>query len=174
MYMESSLFTWIFYHSSSNDSFSMLGATSLFVYSAIKTNGFGLDSFVSINRSCITNYSSLSSSCVPYINFLYDVMCNKALCHSDSSEVTKRGFVVDTKSPAGLSIRNKGRVLCPAALIVIKSYAVYLCLRSLSSTICYLRSPVARKISLAQETSFSGSHPRSEYFLFLTIHLCLF
>ena len=108
IYMESSLFTWIFYHSSSNDSFSMLGATPLFVYSAIKTNRFGLDSFVSMNRSFITNYSSLSSSCVPYINFLYDVMCKKALCHSDSHKVTKHGFVADTKSATGLSIRNKG------------------------------------------------------------------
>ena len=107
IYMESSLFTWIFYHSSSNDRFSMLGAT-LFVYGTIKTNPFGLDSFVGMNRSCVTNYGSLSSSCVPYINFLYDVMCKKALCHSDSHKVTKHGFVADTKSATGLSIRNKG------------------------------------------------------------------
>ena len=36
--------------------------------------------------------------------------------------------------------------------------------------ICSLRSPVARKISLAQETFFSESHPRSDYLLFPTIH----
>ena len=85
-----------------------VGATPLFVYGAIKTNPFGLDSFGSMNRSRITNFGSLSSSCVPYINFLYDVMCKKALCHSDSHKVTKHGFVADTKSATGLSIRNKG------------------------------------------------------------------
>jgi hypothetical protein len=66
IYMESSLFTRIFYHSSSNDRFFMHGATPLFVYDAIKTNPFGLESFVSMNHSHVTNYGSLFSSCVPY------------------------------------------------------------------------------------------------------------
>jgi hypothetical protein len=35
-------------------------------------------------------------------------MANKALCHSNSSVITKRGFLVNTKSPTGLSIWNKG------------------------------------------------------------------
>ena len=86
----------------------MNGATPLFVYDAIKTNPFGLESFVSMNHSHVTNYGSLFSSCVPCTNFLYYVMCNKALCHSNSRKVTERGFVVDTKSPMGLSVRNKG------------------------------------------------------------------
>jgi hypothetical protein len=107
-YMESSLFARIFYHSASNDSFSILGALPLFAYSTNKMNPFGLESFIKMNCSRVTNYGSLSSSCVHYIKFLHDIMANKALCHSDSHDVTKRGFVVDTKSPTGLSIQNKG------------------------------------------------------------------
>ena len=108
LYMESSLFTRIFYHSSSYDSFSILGALPLFAYSANKTNPFGLESFVKMNCTRVTSYGSLSSSNVHYIKFLHDVMCNKALCHTHSRDVTERGFVVDTKSSTGLSVRNKG------------------------------------------------------------------
>jgi len=36
-------------------------------------------------------------------------MCNKALCHTHSRDVTDRGFVVDKKSSTGLSVRNKGK-----------------------------------------------------------------
>ncbi len=108
LYMESSLFTWIFYHSSSYDSVSILGALPLFAYSANKTNPFGLESFVKMNRTCVTSYGSLSIRNVHYIKFLHDVMCNKALCHTHSRDVTEHGFVVDTKSSMGLSVRNKG------------------------------------------------------------------
>ncbi len=108
LYMDSSLFTQIFYHSSSYDSFSILGALPLFAYSANKTNPFGLESFVKINRTRVTSYGSLSSSNVHYIKFFHDVMCNKALCHTHSCDVTERGFVVDTKRSTGLSVRNKG------------------------------------------------------------------
>ena len=108
LYMESSLFPRIFYHSSSDDSYSILGALPLFVYSSTKSNPYGLESFVKMNRSRVTNYGCLTSSCVNYIKYLHDIMSNKELCHSDSRDVTERGFVVDTKSPTGLSIRNKG------------------------------------------------------------------
>jgi hypothetical protein len=52
--MESSLFTRIFYHSSSNDSCSILGALPLFAYSTNKTNPFGLESFINMNCSHVT------------------------------------------------------------------------------------------------------------------------
>jgi hypothetical protein len=61
-----------------------------------------------MNRSRITNYGCLTSSCIHYIKWLQDVNANKELCHSDSCHVTERGFVVDTKSLMGMSIRNKG------------------------------------------------------------------
>jgi hypothetical protein len=61
-----------------------------------------------MNRSHITSYGSQPSSCIHYIKFLHNIMSNKTLCHSESHNVTKRGFMVDTKSPTGLSIRNKG------------------------------------------------------------------
>ena len=55
LYMESSLFTRIFFHASSFDSFSILGAFPLFAYGNNKTNPFGLESFVKMNRSRITS-----------------------------------------------------------------------------------------------------------------------
>ncbi len=108
LYMESSLFTWTFYHSSSFDKFSILGALPLFAYSANKRNPFGFESFVNMNHSRVTNYGCLTSSCIHYIKWLHDVNANKELCHSNSHHVTERGCVVDTKSLMGLSIRNKG------------------------------------------------------------------
>jgi hypothetical protein len=108
LYMESSLFTWIFYHSSSFDKFSILGALPLFAYSINKRNPFGFESFVNMNHSHITNYGCLTSSCIHYIRWLHDVSANKKLCNSNSRHVSECGFVVDMKSPMGLSIRNKG------------------------------------------------------------------
>ena len=55
LYMESSLFTRIFFHASSFDSFSILGAFPLFAYGNNKMNPFGLESFVKTNRSRITS-----------------------------------------------------------------------------------------------------------------------
>jgi hypothetical protein len=106
--MESSLFTRIFFHSSSFDQFSILGALPLFAYSINKRNPFGFESFVNMNCSRITNYDWLTSSCIHYIRWLHDVSANKELCNSDSCHVSERGFVVDMKSPTGLSVRNKG------------------------------------------------------------------
>ncbi len=131
--MESSLFTRIFYHSSSYDSFSILGALLLFAYSANKTNPFGLESFVKMNCTRVTSYGTLSSSNVHYIKFLHDVMCNKALCHTHSHDVTERGFVVDTKSSTGLSVRNKGESILSDS---IKSYQM---VRSLSASQEYIK-----------------------------------
>ncbi len=108
LYMESSLFTQIFYHSSSFDKFSILGALPLFPHSINKRNPFGFESFINMNRSCITNYGCLTSSCIHYIRWLHDVSANKELCNSDSRHVSEHGFVVDMKNPTGLSIRNKG------------------------------------------------------------------
>jgi hypothetical protein len=102
------LFTWIFYHSSSFDKFSILGALPLFEYSINKRNPFGFELFINMNCSCITNYGCLTSSCIHYIRWLHDVSANKELCNSDSCHASERGFVVDTKSPTGLSVRNKG------------------------------------------------------------------
>jgi hypothetical protein len=96
LYMESSLFTWIFYHSSSFDKVSILGALSLFAYSTNKRNPFSSESFVNMNCSRVTNYDCLTSSCIHYIKWLHDVNANKELCHSNSPQVTERGFVVDT------------------------------------------------------------------------------
>ena len=81
--MESLLFPRIFYHSSSDDSYSILGALPLFVYISTKSNPYGLESFVKMNRSRVTNYGCLTSSCVNYIKYLHDIMSNKELCHSD-------------------------------------------------------------------------------------------
>jgi hypothetical protein len=86
----------------------ILGALPLFAYSINKKKPLGLKSFINMICSRITNYDSLSSSFVHYIKFLHDVMCNKALCHSDSLNVTDCGFVVDAKILTGLSIWNKG------------------------------------------------------------------
>ncbi len=108
LYMESSLFTRIFYHSSSYDKFSILGALPLFAYSTNKRNPFGFESFVIMNCSRVTNYGSLTSSYIHYIKWLHDVHANKELYHSDPHHVNERGFVVDMKSLIGLSIRNKG------------------------------------------------------------------
>jgi hypothetical protein len=109
LYMESLLFTWIFYHSASNKTFSILGALPQLACSINKRNPFGLESFIIMNHNlCIVNYGSLSSSCIHYIKFLHDVMCDKTLCHSDSRNVTDCGFVVNKKSPTGLSVQNKG------------------------------------------------------------------
>jgi hypothetical protein len=108
LYMESSLFTWIFYHFSSSDKFSILGALPLFAYSINKRNPFSFESFININRSHITNYGCLTRSCIHYIRWLHEVSANKELCNSDSHHVSEHGFVVDTKSPTELSARNKG------------------------------------------------------------------
>ncbi len=62
---------------------------------------------MNMNRSRITNYGCLTSSCIHYIRWLHDVSANKELSNSDSGHVSDRGFMVDTKSPTGLSIRNK-------------------------------------------------------------------
>jgi hypothetical protein len=108
LYMESSLFTWIFFYASSSDNFSILGALPLFAYSMMnKRNPFGLESFVNMNRSRITNYGCLTSSCIHYIRWLHNVSANKELSNSDSCHVSECGFLVDTKSPTGLSVRNK-------------------------------------------------------------------
>ncbi len=102
------MFTRIFYHSSSFDKFSILGALPLFAYSINKRNPFGFELFVNMNRSHNTNYGCLTSSCIQYIRWLHDVSANKELCNSNSHHVSERDFVVDTKSPMGLSVRNKG------------------------------------------------------------------
>ena len=67
--MESLLFPRIFYHSSSDDSYSILGALPLFVYSSTKSNPYGLESFVKMNRSRVTNYGCLTSSRINYIKY---------------------------------------------------------------------------------------------------------
>jgi hypothetical protein len=108
LYMESSLFTRIFFYSSSCDEFFILGALPLFAYSINKRNPFGFESFVNMNPSRITNYGCLTSSCIHYIRWLHDISVNKEFCNSDSRHISERGFVVDTKSPTGLSVRNKG------------------------------------------------------------------
>jgi hypothetical protein len=107
LYMESSLFSRIFYSASFSDKFSILGALPMFVYSTIsKRNPFGLESFVNMHYSRITNYGCLTSSSIHYIRWLHDVSANKELSNSDSRHVSERGFVVDTKSSTGLSVRN--------------------------------------------------------------------
>jgi hypothetical protein len=99
----------IFFSASFSDKFSILGALPLFAYSTIsKKNPFGLESFVTMNCSRITNYGYLTSSCIHYIRWLHDVSANKELSNSDSRHVSELGFVVDTKSSTGLSVRNKG------------------------------------------------------------------
>ncbi len=102
------LFTQIFYHLSSFDKFSILGALPLFAYIINKRNPFSFESFVNMNCSCITNYGCLTSSCIYYIRWLHDISADKELCNSDFHHVSERDFVVVTKSPTGLSIRNKG------------------------------------------------------------------
>jgi hypothetical protein len=77
------------------------------VNSISKTNPFGLESFIKMFCLCITKHGSLTGSCVNYIKLLHDIMSYKALCHLDFHDVTERHFVVDTKSPTGVSIRNK-------------------------------------------------------------------
>ncbi len=68
---------------------------------------------------------------------------------------------------------TKGRVLCPTALIVTKWCRVCLCLSSISSLICSLRSPVHRKSSPGPVTFITRSLPMSGQVLSLINNLCL-
>jgi hypothetical protein len=104
LYLESGLFPRIFYASLSSDKLAPLGALPLFAYNDCK-HPFGLASIQDIARTRLISSSSLSSTCVHYLKFLFDVMSNKALSKGDSRQILSRDFQVDPKDPIGFNVR---------------------------------------------------------------------
>jgi len=107
MYIEASQFPRHFHCTATNDPDAILGARALPFYSNT-LRPFGIASVLEHARARITCPSSTTSTDQNYHFHLWDVMANFTLSGNDSRDINERGFVVDPKSPMGLSVRAKG------------------------------------------------------------------
>ena len=104
---EATLFPHHFYAAAEHDQCSILGAQLIFLLSS-KTYPYGFTSTLMQARIHMTNPYSTTSTDPNHMCFYFDQLENKVLNQGYSRDVLERGFVVDDKSPNGMSIRDKG------------------------------------------------------------------